>query len=100
MPQNLSTLNPIVGQQIFIIRFAAPLTNAGGTINLQPGAVAFPLTLGSGESSYFVGPIREVLSGTVTAVPLPAAAPLFLAAIALLALGKRKNFRGELTYLP
>lgn len=77
----------------FLVRFASPLTNAGGTVALVPGTVAFPLTLGSGESVYFGGPLREVVSGAVSAavIPLPAAGPIFLAALAILGIARRRR---------
>ncbi|MBL8199375.1 MAG: hypothetical protein JNK40_00250 [Chromatiales bacterium] len=84
------TINPSLG---FILRYVNPLTNAGGTVNLVPGFVAFPITFGSGETVYFGGPLREVVSGAVSAavVPLPAAGPLFIAGCALLGLGSRRR---------
>jgi hypothetical protein len=80
------TPTPFMGQNALLLRYVNPLTNAGGTVALVPGTVVGPITQGSGESGYFTGPIREVVSGTLSAtvVPLPPAAALFLSAAALL----------------
>lgn len=85
----VDTATPSLG---FVLSFGAPLTNAGGSVNLTPGFVAFPILFGSGEAIYLGSVLRLVTSGAVTAtvVPVPAAGPLFLAGLVLLGFARKR----------
>jgi len=73
----------IAGSCVFGLNFATNLMNAGGSINiLADNAISI---------EGFYGPTRNIISGSVSAVPVPAAVWLFGSALAGLGWLRRKR---------
>jgi len=87
--------NPVAGTTIFAINLVSQMTNAGGTIDLQPAPSPFAFE-GSCQADFcsqYTTPLRGVISGMIvsTVVPVPAAIWLFGSAIGLLGWVRRKQ---------
>ncbi|MFK7888683.1 MAG: hypothetical protein AB8G16_17640 [Gammaproteobacteria bacterium] len=78
--------NPVFGTSAFNMNLAAPMTNAGGTIDLAlaPPPFAFESTCLSDPCTSFFSIDRQIVSGSISAVPLPGAIWLFSMALGLL----------------
>jgi len=72
---------------VFVLRLEGPMTNAGGTLNLKVGSGCN----GTSCESYLGLYGRSVVTGSVSAVPVPAAAWLFGSALAGLGWIRRKQ---------
>lgn len=93
----VAAANPGAGTPAFNMNLDQAMTNAGGTINLAmaPPPLAFESTCLTSLCDSFFNIDRVIVSGTITAVPLPAAAWLMGCALGLLAgLGRRTGRHG------
>ena len=78
---------PAEGAPALELTFAAPLTNAGGTIAID----GLGESLCGPECMYPTVRLRDITSGQISAVPVPAAAWLFGSALAGLGWLRRKQ---------
>jgi hypothetical protein len=74
-------------ENLFALRFEGPMTNSGGTLDLKVGP---DCSVGSCEADFILRS-RTVVSGSVSAVPVPAAVWLFCSALAGLSCFRRKK---------
>ena len=83
----VAAANPGFGTPAFNMNLDEAMTNAGGTISIAmaPPPLAFESTCLTSVCSSFFSIDRVVVSGTITAVPVPAAVWLFASAMGLLA---------------
>ena len=78
---------PLAGAPALALSFAAPLTHAGGLITIGGGGEA----ICGDECAIPVSGLRNISSGQISAVPVPAAVWLFGSALAGLGWLKRKQ---------
>jgi hypothetical protein len=74
-------------ENIFSLRFEGPMTNSGGTLDLKVGSDCSVMSC----EADFILRSRTIVSGSVSAVPIPAAAWLFGSALAGLGWLRRKQ---------
>lgn len=90
-------LSDYTGSFFFGILFATSLTNAGGTVPVDSSAITGELVCGNAACSAIPAPIpgpgiRVITGGSVSAVPLPAAAWLFGSGlVGLIGVARRKR---------
>lgn len=85
--------NPVFGTPAFNMNLALPMTNAGGTIDIAmaPPPLAFESTCLTSVCDSFFSIDRQVIAGTITAVPVPGAVWLFASALGFAGLARRKR---------
>jgi hypothetical protein len=83
--------DPVFGTPAFNMNLATPMTNAGGTIDLAtaPPPLAFESTCLTNPCTMFFSIDREIISGSISAVPLPGALWLFATALGFLGWWRR-----------
>ena len=83
----------LVSSPNLVVMFAEQLTNLGGVVDVFMGQEA---TCNNATCTSLTGPVRFLEDGaSVSAVPIPAALPLFLAGlVALVTVGRRKRAQG------
>jgi hypothetical protein len=77
-----SDLADLTGLPAIGIGFAAALTNTGGLISIDAGIEGTCVNAGCDAPNAF--PVRNILSGQLSAIPVPAAVWLFASALGLL----------------
>lgn len=85
--------NPGFGTPAFNMNLALPMTNAGGTIDvaIAPPPLAFESTCLASICDSFFSIDRQVVSGSIRAIPVPAAVWLFGSALSLLGLTRLRR---------
>lgn len=83
--------DPMFGTPAFNMNLATPMTNAGGTIDLAvaPPPLAFESTCLTNPCTTFFSIDREIVSGSISAVPLPGAVWLLMTALGFLGVARR-----------
>lgn len=93
----VAAANPVAGTPAFNMNLDAAMTNAGGTIALAmaPPPLAFESTCLISNCTQFFSIDRVIVSGSITTIPLPAAAWLFGSALGLVGWRSQAHRAGQ-----